>query len=94
MRAPTRSRAQMEAALGPGSRFLFVYGTQSARATPALRERARRIAERLFGGDSTAVRADRDVDAATFASHPVLLLGRPEENAWTRRVAPGLPLAF
>jgi hypothetical protein len=84
----------MEAALGPGSRFLFVYGTQSARATPALRERARRIAERLFGGDSTTVRADRDVDAATFASRPVLLLGRPEENAWTRRIAPGLPLAF
>ncbi len=90
---PRYTREQMESALDPPQRWLFVYGTQGP-ATRRLRERALMIARRLFGRDSAAVRADDAVSDAELARHSVCLLGSPAENAWTRRLAPALPVTF
>jgi hypothetical protein len=91
---PRLTRERMEASLPSSARFLFVYGTRDPAWTPVLRERARRVAERLFGGDSSAVRADRDLDEREAAAHPLVLLGGPSQNAWTARLAPALPVRF
>jgi|GEM_PF-171766 len=91
---PRHTREQMESFLGAGERFLFVYGTRDPAWTPVLRERARRVAERLFGGDSAAVRADREVGEAEAAARPLALFGGPAQNAWTARLAPALPVRF
>jgi hypothetical protein len=72
----------------------FVYGTQDSAATPLLRERARELAKRLFGLDSALVLADREANESVLAGHAVVLLGHPRENAWTRRLAPSLPVTF
>ena len=91
---PRYTREQMEAQLGETDRFAFVYGTQRAASTPILRERTFAIARRLFGGDSSQVMADRDATEETLAHRSVLLVGGPDENLWTRRLAPSLPVTF
>ncbi len=94
LQPPRYTRAQMEATLSDAPQFRFVYGTRDAAARGALRARAVQLATRAFGVDSSRVVADRDVDEAVFASGPVFLLGTPDENEWTRRVAAALPVEF
>lgn len=94
LQPPRFDRDHMVAALDPGTPFLVVYGTLDPAAAPALRERARALAGRYAGGDGTSARADREVPAETLAAHPVVLLGAPRENLWTRRLAGALPVAF
>ena len=94
LKGPSLTRDQMESQLSGPEGWLFIYGTQRDASTAALRARAFMVARRMFGGDSTAVRADRDVPADTLSRHPVFLFGNPEENLWTRRVAPALPVTF
>jgi hypothetical protein len=73
---------------------VVVWGTRDPASEPLLRERARAIARRIAGGDSGAARADRELRAADLAGRPVLLLGGPAANDWTRRLAPALPVRF
>lgn len=87
------TRAQMEAAL-EHSPWLFVYGTRDPDAVAALEARAHLIAERLFGADSTRVRADHDVRDADLAGASLVLIGAPRENAVTARLAADLPVTF
>lgn len=94
LQPPRFTRDEMEAALADGAAFRFVYGTRDPAATVLLRERALSLARRAFGGDSTQVVADRDVDETAFAAGPVFLLGGVRENAWTERIAAALPLQF
>ena len=94
LQAPKWTRAEMEAALSGGPRFLIVYGTQSASATPALRAEAERLAQSLFGAGGDTLLADRDVTEDSLAAHPVALVGAPRENLWTRRLAAALPVQF
>lgn len=94
LQPPRYTRAQMEAALAGGARWRLVYGTRDPAATPPLRERALLLARRLFGGDSSAVVADRAFSEAEFATSAVVLLGAPRENEWTRKVASALPVQF
>lgn len=94
LRPPRYTHAQMEAAMIEGERVRCVYGTRDPAATPSLRERARWLARQLFGGDSTLAIADRDLDAGDLARSPVLLLGGPDENRWSARLAPALPVRF
>ena len=91
---PRFTREQMEATLGERERWLFVCGTRDPAQAGALRERATRIARRLFGGDTTAVVADRAAREPDLAGRPVLLLGGPEQNEWTRKLAASLPVQF
>jgi hypothetical protein len=91
---PSMTRARMEAALEGESRFLFIYGTQRPADTAVLRERASSVARRLFGRDGASAQADRDVPAESIATHPIVLIGTPAENSWTRRLAPALPVTF
>lgn len=91
---PRVSREQMEAALGTHARWRFVYGTRDPSATEALRDRALLVARRLFRGDSSWVVPDTAMDARTFASASVMLVGSPRENTWTARVAEALPVRF
>jgi hypothetical protein len=94
LQAPRLTRAQMEAALPNAPAFRFVYGTRDPAATRTLHARALALAVRAFGGDSTQVVADHDLDERAFAAGPVFLLGGPRENEWTRRIAPSLPVQF
>src|SRR5262245_30482999 len=80
LQPPRFTREQMEAAIAGAPSFRFVYGTLDAGATPVLRARALALARRAFGGDSTQVVPDRDVDARAIAAGPVFLLGGPGEN--------------
>ncbi len=97
---PRMTREQMESRLerSPDARrgagFLVVYGTLDPDWTPVLRERSLGIARRLFGSDSTRVRPDRDVHVGELARHAVVLVGGSIQNAWTRRLAYGLPVEF
>jgi hypothetical protein len=91
---PRFTREQMEAALADAPPFRFVYGTRDPAAAPVLRSRALLLAQRAFGVDSSRVVADRDLDQAGFASGPMFLLGTPDENEWTRRLAAALPVQF
>jgi hypothetical protein len=93
-RAPRFTREQMEAMLADEPRWLFVVGTLDRAAAGPLDERARAVAERLFGHDASAVRADSTVSATEIAAHPVFLFGGPGQNRWTRRLAPHLPVRF
>ncbi|MEQ1833792.1 MAG: hypothetical protein ABL977_12115, partial [Candidatus Eisenbacteria bacterium] len=94
LQPPRFTRAEMEAALANAPPFLFVYGTLDPAATTTLRDRARSLARRAFGADSTAVRSDREVSEAAFAAAPVFLVGGARENAWTQRVVSVLPVTF
>lgn len=94
LRPPRFTREQMESALGEAASWRFVYGTRDPAAAARLRERALAIAGRLFGADSTQVRADRDVGEEEIARASVVLIGSPRENDWTRRIAPALPVRF
>ena len=94
LQSPRLTREAMEGALGPGARFLVVYGTRRAASTAALRETAARIARVLGAGDSAAARADRDVPAESLAAQSVVLVGSAGENLWTERLAAALPVAF
>jgi len=94
LQPPRFTREQMQAALADAKPFRFVYGTRDPAATPVLRARALALAVRAFGGDSSQVTADRDVDEKALAAGPVFLLGGPDENEWTRRLAPALPVRF
>jgi len=94
LKTPSLTREQMEAQLSGPERWLFVYGTQRDASTAALRARALLVARRMFGGDSGAVRADRDVPSDSIERRPVFLFGTPAENLWTRRLAPALPVTF
>jgi hypothetical protein len=91
---PSETRARMEAALDARSEWLFIYGTRDAALTPLLRDRAVAVARRLFGGDTSAVRADRAVSAESIARHHLFLIGGPEVNDWTARLARALPVEF
>jgi len=84
----------MEAALAGARPFRFVYGTRDPAFTATLRARAMALAVRSFGGDSTQVVADRDANDTLIAAGPVYLLGGPDENEVTRRLAPALPVRF
>lgn len=93
--APPRwTRAHMEAALQERARWRFVYGTRDPAVAPQLRDRARIVAERLFGGDSSWVIADRDADSTVLRGASVMLVGAPRENVWTQRLAGALPVRF
>ena len=94
LQPPRFTREQMEAKLADARPFRLVYGTRDPAATAALRARALALAVRAFGGDSTLVVADRDARDTLFAAGPVYLLGGPDENEWTRRLAPALPVRF
>ena len=94
LQPPRFTREQMEATLADARPFRFVYGTRDPAATATLRARALALAVRAFGGDSTQVMADRDADDAVLAAGPVYLLGGPDENACTRRLAAALPVRF
>ena len=94
LQPPRQSREQMESALEGGARFLFVYGTQRPGSAAALRGEALQLARHLFDRDSTAVRADRDVPAESLAVVSPVLVGGPDENLWTRRLAAALPVTF
>ena len=52
------------------ARFLVVYGTRDPRATDALRARATMLARRMFGGDTTRVKADSEATEAMFRRRP------------------------
>ena len=91
--SPALTRAQMEAA-AESSPWLFVYGTRDPDAAAILKARARLIAERLFGADSSRVRADHDVRDADLGGASLVLLGAPRENAVAARLAPDLPVTF
>ncbi len=91
--APPYTRAQMEAGLDAES-WLFVYGTRDPDATPKLEARARLFARRLFGLDSTRVRADYEVKDAELARNSLVVLGAPRENAIAARLVAGLPVRF
>ena len=92
---PRFSRDQIEQSLlVSGERWLFVYGTRDAQATPALRARARLLASRLSGGDSAAVLADRDLSATLAARRSLILIGGPAVNDWTAKLAAALPVQF
>ena len=94
LQPPRLTRAEMEARLAGSPAFLIVYGTQVPGATAALRAEAARLAIGLFGSAADTLLADRDVSEDTLAAHPVLLVGAPRENLWTRRLAPALPVQF
>ena len=91
---PRYTREQMEAVLDERQPWLFVCGTRDASQAAVLRERALRVARRLFGGDSSRVVADRDVSPEAFARGPVILFGGPRQNDWTQRLGPALPVEF
>jgi hypothetical protein len=84
----------METALRPGDRWWFVYGTRDSAATRTLRARAQFIARRLFGGDSSRVRADRDIGERELGLGHLFLIGGPRQNEWTRRLEGTLPVRF
>ncbi len=88
------TRARMETALAAAPGFRFVYGTRDAERTASLRARAYETALRVYGADSSRVVADRVATEAELAAGGVVLLGGPDENAWTRRLAPELPVRF
>src|SRR5262249_46954256 len=90
--SPRYTRQQMEAAVGERERWLFVSGTHAPAQADVLRDRALAIARRLFGGDTTAVVADRDAREEELARRPLLLLGGPDQNEWTRKLASSLPV--
>lgn len=94
LQAPRWTREHMESALQDRARWRFIYGTRDPSATSLLRDRAHFVARRLFGGDSSWVLADRDVDAAALTGASLLLVGSPRENTWTQQLAPALPLRF
>ena len=94
LQPPRFTREQMEATAAEAPPFRFVYGTRNPATAPALRSRALLLAERAFGVETTRVVADRDMSEAAMASGPVFLIGSPNENEWTRRFAPALPVAF
>jgi hypothetical protein len=94
LQPPRWTRVEMEALLPGGPRFLIVYGTQVPESTPALRAEAARLASSLFGAAGDTLLADRDALEDSLAAHPVVLVGTPRENLWTRRLAPGLPVQF
>ena len=91
---PRFTREQMEAALSSDSTVRVVYGTRDPAASPLLRQRALALASRLSGGDSAAVRADREATAPEMGGRMLVLLGGPSQNEWTRRLAPALPVEF
>lgn len=84
----------MDSALAGSPGFRFVYGTGDPARTALARARAVGTAVRLFGADSARVVADTALTRAELAASHVVLLGGPGENAWTRRLAARLPLAF
>ena len=94
LQAPRFTREQMEATLADARPFRFVYGTRDPAFTATLRARATTLAVRAFGGDSTQVVADRDASDTLIAAGPVFLVGGPDENEWTRRLAAALPVRF
>ncbi len=95
LRAPEWPRDRMEEFENQSqARFLVVYGTRDPRATEALRARALLLARRIFGGDTTRVKADADATEAMLAAGPVALLGNARQNAWTAKLAPALPVQF
>src|SRR5690242_12474758 len=87
LQPPRLTREQMEAALADAPPFRFVYGTRAPAAAATLRARALLLARRAFGGDSSQVVGDRDAPESLLAAGPVFLLGGPDENEWTRRLA-------
>jgi len=94
LKPPILTREQMEAALSAESPVRVVYGTRDPAASPLLRERALAIASRISGGDSAAVRADREATAPEMVGRMLVLLGGPSQNEWTRRLAAALPVEF
>ena len=94
LQAPKFTREQMEAVLADARPFRFVYGTRDPAFTATLRARAMTLAVRAFGGDSTQVVAGRDANDTLIAAGPIFLVGGPDENEWTRRLATALPVRF
>jgi hypothetical protein len=92
--APRYTREQMESALDEREHWLFVRGTLDDGQSAALRARALGVAQRLFGGDTTRVVADRDVSAEEFARRPVILFGGAAQNEWTRKLGAALPVEW
>lgn len=90
---PRFTREQMESWIAEGPRFVVVYGTRDPAAAGLLRARGLAIARRLFGGDSGSVFADTAVGAAALRA-PLVLVGGPAENEWSRALAPALPVRF
>src|SRR5262249_30875438 len=92
--APRYTREVMESSLSASERWRFVYGTRDSSTAGALRDRALWIVRRWFGGDTSRVTADRVTGRAELESGPVVLLGGPRENEWTRRLEATLPVRF
>ena len=91
---PRYTREQMEGALDESERWLFIHGTRDGAQTAVLRARALLVARRLFGGDTSRVVADRGVSAEEFARRPVILFGGAQQNEWTQKLGPALPVEF
>jgi hypothetical protein len=74
---------------------LIVYGTLKDRSAQreAADELARKIARRWSNHD-VPIKADTEVTDADLKGHHLLLIGRPDCNAVTGRVAEGLPVTF
>ncbi len=74
---------------------LIVYGTLKDRS--AQREAADALArkiQRRWSNVDVPIKPDTDVTDADLKRHHILVIGRPETNAVTARVAKGLPVAF
>ena len=74
---------------------LIVYGTLKERS--AQREAADALArkiQRRWSNVDVPIKPDTDVTDADLKGHHILVIGRPETNAVTARVARGLPVAF
>jgi len=94
LKRPRWTREQMEATIGAGERWLFVYGTLDPAQTPLLRERALAVARRLFPRDSGGVVPDRSPILPLARERSLVLFGGPRANLWTARLAAALPLQF
>ena len=79
-------------AAGP---FVVVYGTQGATAADdsIAASEIKMEWRRRFAGDARLV-ADRDLDAATAASHNLILIGTPASNRWLGTWAERLPVRY
>ena len=74
---------------------LIVYGTLQDKS--AQREAAANLARKIqrnWSNYDVPIKADSEVTDADLKGHHLLLIGRPETNAVTARLAKGLPITF
>ncbi|HEV3121147.1 MAG TPA: hypothetical protein VGY53_04565, partial [Isosphaeraceae bacterium] len=74
---------------------LIVYGTRKdSAAQREAAERLQRAIQRHWSNVTVPIKAESDASQDDLASHHLLLIGRPETNGVTRRLAEALPVAF